>query len=416
MHRILIINHYAGSPEHGMEYRPFYFAREWVRVGHEVLIVAASHSHLRQNNPAMNGVITRETIEDVNYLWVQTPAYQGNGAGRVLNMAAFVARLYTSCRGAIDNFRPDLVIASSTYTWDNWPAAWYARRHGARHVYELHDVWPLTPMELGGMSRFHPFIVALQLAEDFACRKADRVVSMLPAVLPHLREHGMPEGRLSYIPNGIVREEWLHKQPIPDSHQKAISAFRQTHKHLVGYAGGHALSNALDVLVEAGANHLLEEEGVGIVCIGSGVEKNRLENKARELGSRMLFLPPVPRRTVPLLLSEFDILFLGMAQSPLYRFGISPNKLFEYMMAGVPIVHAVEAANDPVLESVCGVSVIPGDPQALCEGIRKLLSLSAEARIEMGRRGRAYVEKNFSVDKLAMEFLDSVWPGDSTRK
>jgi glycosyltransferase involved in cell wall biosynthesis len=405
MAQILLINHYAGSPEHGMEFRPFYFAREWVRSGHQVLIVAASFSHLRQKQPTTRNLLTRETIDGVDYLWVRTPSYQGNGVPRVANMLTFIARLYTTCRQTIDAFMPNLIIASSTYTWDNWPAAWYARRHRARYVYEVHDVWPATPMELGGMSPQHPFIWTLQKAEDFACRRADHVISMLPGSREHLMEHGMSADRFACVPNGIVPDEWTQKQPVPPAHVEAIRTFRETRRCVVGYIGGHGLSNALDTLIEAAADLRLKD--IGIICVGKGPEKARLVEKARAAGAVVLFLDPVPRRSVPALLALFDGLFIGWMRSPLYRFGISPNKLYEYMMAGVPIVHAVDAANDPVKEAACGVSVAPEDVGALCEGILTLAGLSLVERHQMGERGRKFVMEHHRVDTLAHRFLDT---------
>ena len=390
-----------------MEYRTFYFAREWVRAGHSVLVVASSFSHLRQKNPETSGLVTRENIEGIDYLWVKTPAYEGNGAARVVNMAVFIARLYTGCRKVIDAFKPDLVVASSTYTWDNWPAAHYAKKHGAQYVYELHDIWPLSPMELGGLKPWHPFIWTLQRAENFACRNAELVVSLLPAAQQHLVEHGMPANRFVYIPNGIVTEEWIDRQSAPQKHVQVIQSLRRTKTCIVGYVGGHGLSNALDMLIEAGADARLKE--IGIVCIGNGPEKERLVGKARAIGSQIIFLPSVPKRSIPEVLNLFDILYIGWTKSPLYRFGISPNKLYEYMMAGVPIIHAVDAANDPVQEAGCGVSVVPADVSALCEGISRLVSVTLEERRQMGERGRRYVEEHHVVSGLAQKFLQAVW-------
>ena len=403
---ILLINHYAGSPDHGMEYRPFYFAREWVRAGHRVLMVAASFSHLRQVNPEFGGTRLRETHDGVDYLWVKTPPYQGNGTSRVRNMLTFMCRLGLQCRRDIAAFDPDVVIASSTYTWDNWAAARFAARRHARYVYEVHDLWPLSPMELGGMNARHPFIWSLQRAEDFACRRADTIVSLLPAAKAHLVEHGMDPHKFVYVPNGILPEEWVASAPAPESHAAELRGLRDEFPFLVGYVGGHGLSNALDVLVEAGADARLK--GVGIVCVGAGAEKSRLQEKAHALGSSVFFLPPVPKQGVPGLLGLFDALYIGWARSPLYRFGISPNKLFEYMMAGVPIIHAVEAANDAVREAECGLSVAPEDADAVVEGILGLAALSPERRREMGIRGRRYVETNHNIATLARVFLESV--------
>ncbi len=186
--RILLVNHYAGSLRHGMEFRPYYLAREWLKLGHEVLIVAASQSHLRNVAPRCDGGSARERIDGIDYLWLRTPAYRGNGVGRVLNIAVFCLRLAMHARRLARVFRPDVVIASSTYPMDIWPARRIARAARAKLVHEIHDLWPLSPVELGGMSPRHPFIRVCQAAEDAACRDADVVVSMLPCVREHLRD------------------------------------------------------------------------------------------------------------------------------------------------------------------------------------------------------------------------------------
>jgi len=406
-HRILLINHYAGSPEHGMEYRSFYFAREWVRAGHHVLIVAADFSHKRLVNPSFPRKTQQETWEGVQYLWIKTPTYQGNGFGRIYNMATFIFRLWSTCVRSIAAFQPDLVIASSTYTWDNWVAARYAKLLNAKYVFEVHDLWPLTPIELAGMNHLNPFIWSLQLAENFACRRADKVISLLPAAMPYLVAHGMLPERFAHIPNGVVMEEWEHQQMVPNEHMRALQDIKRNVRCLVGYVGWHSVSNSLDILIEAGADDRLKD--IGIICIGDGPEKIRLKEKALALRSCVLFLDSVPKRAVPGLLGMFDILYIGWVHSSLYRFGISPNKLFEYMMAGVPILHSVSAANDPVQEAGCGLSIPPSDVSGLCEGILKLAALSAEERITMGHRGRDYVKTHHQISILAQRFLDSIW-------
>ena len=119
---ILLINHYAGSPRDGMEFRPFYFAREWVRAGHDVTVVAAQHSHLRQHTPELGGRARSEMLEGVRYLWLPTTPYRGNGAARLANMASFVLQLSARKAALARRFKPHLVIASSTYPCDIWPA------------------------------------------------------------------------------------------------------------------------------------------------------------------------------------------------------------------------------------------------------------------------------------------------------
>ena len=144
---ILCINHYAGTPVLGMEYRPHYLAREWVRAGHRVQVLAADFSHVRAKQPQAGD----EAIAGIAYRWYSTPPYQGNGLSRVKNIAAFLRAVWADTPRLVREFKPDVVIASSTYPMDIWVARRMARLAGARLVYEVHDLWPLSPIELSGM-------------------------------------------------------------------------------------------------------------------------------------------------------------------------------------------------------------------------------------------------------------------------
>ncbi len=175
---ILVINHYAGSRFHGMELRSYYLAREWLRLGHQVTMVAASYSHLRYTQPSKHQMkIAEESIDGINYFWLKTPPYAGNNA-RIINIAVFFYRLSRHWRRVVGTLSPDLVIATSTYLLDN--IIRIAKKYQAQHVYEVHDLWPLSLMELAGMSKWHPFILLMAWAEKYAYRQADVVVSLLP--------------------------------------------------------------------------------------------------------------------------------------------------------------------------------------------------------------------------------------------
>lgn len=406
---ILLINHYAGSPRHGMEFRPYYLAREWVRQGHRITIVASSVSHLRQQNPAVSTAVTREAIDGIDYLWVRTRPYAGNGAKRLLNMLQFTAKVRGMAR-ELAAMRPDIVIASSTYPYDIWPAAKIARAAGARLVYEVHDLWPLTPRLLGGFSKRHPMIFSMQLAEDYACRHADRVISLLPGTAPHLRSRGMAPDKFTYIPNGFDPAE--APAPLPASIETQITAFAQDFKALCAYAGGHAVSNALDPLIDAAARP--EAADVGFLLVGKGVEKDRLAHRARTQGLKnILFLDPVEKRAVPTLLKLADIAYIGWHDSPLYQFGTSPNKLFDYMLAALPVVHATSSPYDLVRDAGCGVSVAADDVPAIARAIAELAHLPEHERHELGQRGKRFVQQHHGYPILARQFLESL--GDTPR-
>ena len=404
---ILLINHYAGSPVYGMEYRPYYLAREWIRLGHQVRIVASAQSHVRAKQPDLQEAgRLNEIIDGIQYTWFKTPTYAGNGIGRVRNMAAFVWRLFLEGRQLARSFKPDVVIASSTYPMDIWPAHRIAKLTNAKLVFEVHDLWPLSPMELGGMSRWHPFIMLLQAAENYAYRQADVVISMLPKVRAYMESHGMASHKLHIVPNGIDPDEWSAEgQPLPRIVVEKLTQLKLEGNAIVGYAGSHGVANALDSLLDVAK--LMQQEKIVFVLVGGGPDKALLQQRAQKEGMHnVLFVDPVLKEQIPALLQWFDVVYIGLQRQPLFRFGIAPNKLMDYMMSARPVLMAIDAGNDPVAEAGCGLTVQPENPQSVVEGVRRLMALSEEERKAMGQRGRAFMLDNHTYPVLARRFLE----------
>jgi glycosyltransferase involved in cell wall biosynthesis len=406
--RLLYLNHYAGSPRYGMEYRPYYLAREWVRAGHPVQIVAASYSHVRSRQPDVRSQPLDETLEGIRYRWLPVPGYIGNGIGRVKNIWTFLRRLWSESPRIAREFKPDVVIASSTYPMDIWVARRLARLAGAKLVYEVHDLWPASPIELSGMSKWHPFILLCQKAENDAYRDADVVISMLPKVAGHMAAHGLDLRKLHIVPNGIALDEWQgERMPLDPGLAAQLAALKAEGRSIVGYAGSHGLPNALDVLLDAAA--LLRDRPISVVLVGDGHEKTRLAQRVRDEGlDHVVMLTPIPKAQIPALLSLFDIAYIGWQRVPIYRFGIAPNKLMDYMMAGCAVLHSVEAGNDPVADAGCGLTVAPESAAAVADGIRVLLAHAPAERAAMGERGRAFVLAHHTYAVLAQRFIDVV--------
>jgi len=405
---ILLINHYAGAPRLGMEYRPYYLAREWQRAGHRVQIVAASFSHVRARQPDVGRVALDETIDGVPYRWIPTPRYRGNGAGRAWNIARFLRGVWGAAQQLARDFEPDVVIASSTYPMDIWVARRVAALARAKLVFEVHDLWPLSPIELSGMPRWHPFVRLCQWAEDVAYRNADVVVSMLPKVHQHMAAHGLDLQRLVIVPNGVATEDWTQPpESLRNDVSVAIAALRSKSRTVIGYAGSMGIPNALDVLLDAAQT--LRAEPIGFVLVGTGHERERLMHRvATENLSQVTIMEPIPKAQVRSFLDRIDIAYIGWRHAPIYRFGIAPNKLIDYMMAGCAVLHSVEAGNDPVAESGCGLTVAPESAEAVARGLRQLAGLSAAERRAMGERGREFVLANHSYTVLAKRFLDAM--------
>ena len=400
---ILYIEHYAGSISMGMEFRPYYMAREWQKAGHQVRIMAADYSHLRTKQPEITGNFCKTQIDGVNYQIIKTGTYEGNSAKRALTMFRFTGSLWLHAGRLVREFKPDAVITSSTYPLDAYAGYRIARKAKARYIHEAHDVWPETLIELGGISRSHPFIRLLDHAEKYAYRKADKVVSLLPGVLPHMLEQGMQsENKFEYIPNGIVMDDWKNAAEPGNEHKELFSRLHSEGKFVVEYLGGHALSNALDQLLDAAKI----TKDTAFVLVGKGVEKARLQKRAIDEGiNNIYFLPPVPKNQVPKVLREADALYIGAAHSPLYRFGVSMNKLYDYMMSGKPVLNGVVASNNEVEEAKCGLSFDSSTPEEIAEAVIKMKNFTQEERNRLGQNGKKWVTENCDYIKLAERFL-----------
>lgn len=401
--RLVLVNHYAGSPRHGMEFRPYQIARAWAALGHRVTIVAATHSHLRNENPTIAGGRAIESIDGVEYRWLRTPAYSGNGVGRLLNMLVFLARLRGELRRIEREGPPDAIIASSTYPLDYRACLASAGRCGAAILFEVHDLWPLSPMEIGGYSPRHPYIRVLQRAEDLFCRTADRVVSILPRTLEHLRTRGLDERRFRHIPNGVEGADAAPRESdAPEDLRAWLAGERAAGRFCIGYAGGMVRQNSVTTLLDAA--RALRDEPFSFLLLGDGWELGALQAGAADL-PHVRFAGRRPRAQAIGTLTACDAVWVGLARSGLYRFGIGLNKVFDAMLTGRPVAASITAGNDPIADAGCGISVPAEDAPALVDALRRLRTMDPDARAALGEAGRTFVRREHDYGTLARRFL-----------
>jgi glycosyltransferase involved in cell wall biosynthesis len=283
-------------------------------------------------------------------------------------------------------------------------AAGWARRFGARLVFEVRDLWPLTLQELGGFSSRHPLVAFMQRLEDYAYRVSDSVVSVLPAADRHMVARGMDPAKFRYLPNGIDLGAANGSGAAPP----AVREMLRPGAFTVGFVGTLGRANVVETLIDAA--RLLPPDGFQIVIVGQGSERESLLARAAN-APHVAFTGPVAKQRVASVVGLFDACYVGYRNNPLYRFGVSPNKLYDYMAAGRPVLFAADAANQPVAEADCGCTVAPEDPVALAEAIRSLAAYSPAERARLGANARAYVERHHSYSGLADELAEILFGG-----
>ncbi|HSV56827.1 MAG TPA: glycosyltransferase family 4 protein [Magnetospirillaceae bacterium] len=394
-----------------MNYRPYYFGREFARAGHRVVVISGSYSHQFVRLPEVHGTYSREHIDGMEYVWIRVPRYRSSGdPARTAGWVLFCLRLGGVARLGLP--RPDSIVVSSPVPYPVVPAARLARSFGAKLVFDVRDIWPLSLTALGGYSTRHPFIRLTQWVEDFAYRRSDLVVSALPNALEHMAARGLDPERFLWVSNG-VDEGGSAAGPVgtsagradaPDHAGAGQAPFR------VCYAGSFHERNVAKVFVEAAA--LLKKRGADVRFHFLGKDgggKAALVELAVSLeADNVVFLDPVDRSDMPAFLAGMDACLAATKASPIYRYGISLTKQFDYMLAGKPIVLSSNAVGDIVTRTGCGLVVPPEDPAAAADAIETLARMPRSERAALGRRGRAAILAEFTYRILAKKFLAGI--------
>lgn len=403
---ILVLSHFAGSPKHGMVIRNYLLSREWARAGHDVTIFASDYSHYRSVQPDNKGWMMTEHMEGVRFVWVRGLTYSAESSlGRVAAMAWFTAQCYL--HGIRDHRRYDVVIASSPHPFVIYPAASIAKRDNAYLVYDIRDLWPLTPIYLGGHSPKHPFIRALQHAEDYACRHADLVIAVQQNAEGYLRDRGLEEGRFLHVANGYSGLDYSSgDSTLPTDIHAELDDVRNSGAFLVGYCGALGTANAMRLLIEALAH---TPTHVHVAIIGGGPEKARLIAAANEyfVGDRVHIFDAIPRSSVSAFLEQVDVAYVGGHPSPLYKYGASVTKLNDYFSAGKPVVYGLGDPDNPVRVSGAGIEYEPGCVASLAKALIEIANLSPSQRACMGEKGRNWLKEHRRMDSISKKFWRS---------
>ena len=306
---------------------------------------------------------------------------------------------------------PDVIVASSPHPFAGLAGWLLAKLKGAGFVFEVRDLWPQTFVEIGGYSNKSPVVKLLRVLEKFLYRRAKRIIVLLPKASEYITRLGIPNSKIVYIPNGVSPELFFNSSAdLPQELNGIISGLKSQGKVVVGYTGAHGLADALDTIIETA--RLLQQKGmdkIHFLLVGHGPEKERLMEKAKrwELNN-ISFYKPVPKNAMPSLLKAIDIATVCLMKSVIWKYGVSKNKLFEYMVCARPVVWAINSPNNPVVEANCGIMVLPEDAEEMAKAIVELSNLSGDERREMGMRGYEYVMKYHSVPVLTNRLLEAI--------
>jgi len=391
VHILLIHQAFAALDEPGGT-RHHELARYLVGRGHKVTIIASPVSYLTGSPSAFGGGVGGEGGIRI----VRAYTYRALHKSFVHRIFSFFSFMASSFFAGLGVKNVDLVWGTSPPIFQGVTAWLLARLKHVPFLFEVRDLWPTFAIAVGVLK--NPTLIKMSLwLERFLYRHADQVVVNSPGYVAHVSGRGAQ--RVELVPNGADPQMF---DPA-DRGTGFRSANRLGGKFVVLYAGAHGMSNDLGVALEAAKilQDVLVRSEVMVIFLGDGKEKPALQKQAAEMGlSNVLFLPPIPKAEMATALAGADACLAILKPIEEYK-TTYPNKVFDYMAAGRPVVLAIDGVIRQVVESAhCGVFSQPGDPAALAQAIRQLAADRAASR-QMGLAGHAYLEQHFSRSAVA---------------
>lgn len=376
MKRIWIINHYAEPPDGGKYLRHFNFAKTLKSRGYDIDIFTASTIHRTNINKSVSGkTYTTENIEGVPFHFISTRSYNGNGLDRAMNMVDY----FFGVQKAIKDFpAPDVIYTSGPH-----PLAWLAakrigKKTGAKLIVETRDLWPETFVAMGRLDKSNLLVKCLYRLEKNIYQEADELIFTMAGGKDYVSEIGIDTRKVHYINNGIKLEDFnenIEKYPYTNKLYSGYDGFKAVFTGAIGKA------NRVDSIIEA--FKIIKDRGyedLRLYLFGHGTEIEELKKLTESYGmDNVFFMGKVDKYYIPSILSQASLNILSLGHMPeLFKYGLSPNKLFEYFASGVPTVSNVDCGYDLVEKYRVGISTQGQSNEALAEGILKFYNMPKE--------------------------------------
>jgi glycosyltransferase involved in cell wall biosynthesis len=394
-----IYNHYATTPYQTGGTRHHDLSKELIKRGHKVTIVASSFNHFnrRETVSYINEKYKLDYVDGVRYLWVKTPSY-GGFVKRVLNILIYTIRANKFSRKIIKEERPNIIIGSSVHPFAALLAQRIAHKFKCMFYFEERDLWPQTFIDFGKLNKRHPISKALFALEHYLYKKSRRIIVLFDKASNYVISKGQRKEKVLYLPNGVNYQNF----DKIDKLKKSISCFDSLEdKFIVGYTGSHGIANNLESFVDLAEKVGELNSNIHFVSLGNGTEKQKLVNTSKERKLKNItFIDSIPKQDIPLFLSKVDLTFLAMKDSPLYKWGFSMNKIYDYMASGKPII----IKSNPNLTTSIRNSGGVISSNSINELAEKIIDLYKNKEVinEMSKNVKKFVFDNHSWEKLSL--------------
>lgn len=412
MRTIWIIDHYSSEPKYGGISRQYDFALELGRRGYHVVVIASGFCHFTHTYISEKPVKVSKLAEHVHYIYLKTSSYKANGGiGRAANMFDFMNKVL-KYEGIIARKygRPDVVTGCSVH-----PLAWIAaygaaKKYKARFVAEVRDFWPRIWVVSGDKKAADPMVLFFGMVQKWAFHRANRIIySMFHGDKYICGELGLPKSKAYLIGQPMDCPRFDENREKTDLLPKEMQEFLKD-SFVCSFAGYYMTYEGVYVMLEA--LKILESKGLPIKMIfaGSGQEKEGMERYIRENHlQNALVWDRIPKEAVPALISHSRICMAHLeveGRKEVYKYGVSKNKVNEYLYSGACTLYGFLYRDDEVAASGGGMMFEPYNAADLAEKIEYVYKLPEEEQRQFGLKGREYIRKTHSVEVLTERMIE----------
>ena len=373
--KVWIFNHYATDTmlDHGG--RHYWFAKYLTRAGYDVRIFCASTVHDTDINfdVGKSGYCEKE-VDGVKYTLIETSNYVGNGKSRVKNMYQYYRRIF---RVVKSYGKPDVIFASSVHPLTLLAGIKIAKKLGVKCICEVRDLWPESLVEYDIISRNHIVTKLMYKGERRLYEKADYLIFTMPGAGKYISDRGwdadVSKDKIYYINNGIdleVYKENMLNKTIEDKDLEDDSLKK------VLYTGSLRAANKPENFIKL-AEHLTEIAGnIKIIIYGGGDQLETLRAEVIEKGLKnILFKGRVDKEYIPFILSKGNLNLMDGDIGGISKYGISGNKLFDYIASGRPVIMDCEENEFGIINAnKIGISRRFKDSSEMAEVIADMLN------------------------------------------
>lgn len=413
-----IFNHYAALMYLDGAGRHQGLAKYLIPKGINVKIFCADVLHgLDKSIEIKDGKYICKTGKDgVEYVIIKTSQYKNNGISRIKNMIDYYFRVRKVANEIVKKEgKPDIILASSVHPLALIAGEKFAKKHNIPCICEIRDLWPETLVELGYLGEKKLITRLMYRGEHSIYRKAQGVIFTMPGGKDYIRDRGwqddVPLDKVYHISNGVD----LGKFDSDVENNKINEELLDTDKFKIVYAGSIRRVNKVEELVSIA--EILKKRGrsdIDILVYGGGNHKDELEDRCKQAHlDNIHFMGKIDRKYVPYVLSEADLTIVTIEQTNLGKYGISWNKIYEYMACGRPIITNYNLGKyNPITDYDFGIAKVYDKLEAMCDDIEAISKLDKASRDKYAQNARRAAQ-DFDYKTLADKMKNII---DSTIK